>query len=318
MSQSHIVTNTFGSFLTYSYLRTMKPAQIFHQYIWLINTLRAYKGLTFEELNRKWQEDQVADGNPLQRSSFNRHRDAILDMFGIIIDCNKTTYKYFISNREVLSDDSIERWLFSTLTVHGVLADSTAVKERLVLEDAPAGEQYLDIIIRAIRTDHRLLIGYKKFQAEGYEKVVCPYALKLFRQRWYLLALNDEGQMRIYALDRITRMQLTDATFKMPDDFSPQAYFDEYFGILTDNTPMAHVIIRAHKWMPNYLRTLPLHHSQRELTSTPDYTDFSFDIRPTSDFLGELLRHSSGIEVLEPLALREKMRQMTLETLKRY
>ena len=296
----------------------MKPAQIFHQYIWLINTLRAYKGLTFEELNRKWQEDQVADGNPLQRSSFNRHRDAILDMFGIIIDCNKTTYKYFISNREVLSDDSIERWLFSTLTVHGVLADSTAVKERLVLEDAPAGEQYLDIIIRAIRTDHRLLIGYKKFQAEGYEKVVCPYALKLFRQRWYLLALNDEGQMRIYALDRITRMQLTDATFKMPDDFSPQAYFDEYFGILTDNTPMAHVIIRAHKWMPNYLRTLPLHHSQRELTSTPGYTDFSFDIRPTSDFLGELLRHSSGIEVLEPLALREKMRQMTLETLKRY
>lgn len=296
----------------------MKPAQIFHQYIWLINTLRAYKGLTFEELNRKWQEDQVADGNPLQRSSFNRHRDAILDMFGIIIDCNKTTYKYFISNREVLSDDSIERWLFSTLTVHGVLADSTAVKERLVLEDAPAGEQYLDIIIRAIRTDHRLLIGYKKFQAEGYEKVVCPYALKLFRQRWYLLALNDEGQMRIYALDRITRMQLTDATFKMPDDFSPQAYFDEYFGILTDNTPMAHVIIRAHKWMPNYLRTLPLHHSQRELSSTPGYTDFSFDIRPTSDFLGELLRHSSGIEVLEPLALREKMRQMILETLKRY
>ena len=318
MSQSHIVTNTFGSFPAYSYLRTMKPAQIFHQYIWLINTLRAYKGLTFEELNRKWQEDQVADGNPLQRSSFNRHRDAILDMFGIIIDCNKTTYKYFISNREVLSDDSIERWLFSTLTVHGVLADSTAVKERLVLEDAPAGEQYLDIIIRAIRTDHRLLIGYKKFQAEGYEKVVCPYALKLFRQRWYLLALNDEGQMRIYALDRITRMQLTDTTFKMPDDFSPQAYFDEYFGILTDNTPMAHVIIRAHKWMPNYLRTLPLHHSQRELSSTPDYTDFSFDIRPTSDFLGELLRHSSGIEVLEPLALREKMRQMILETLKRY
>ena len=52
--------------------------------------------------------------------------------------------------------------------------------------------------------------------------------------------------------------------------------------------------------------------------STPDYTDFSFDIRPTSDFLGELLRHSNGIEVLEPLELREKMRQMITETLKRY
>ena len=296
----------------------MKPAQIFQQYIWIINTLRAYRRQTLEELNQKWQDDQVADGNPLQRSSFNRHRDAILDMFGIIIDCDKKTYKYYISNEDVLCDDSIERWLFSTLTVHGMLADSAAVKERLVLENAPAGEQYLDIIIRAIRTNRRLRIGYKKFQAEGYEKVVCPYALKLFRQRWYLLALNDEDQMRIYALDRITMLELTDKPFEMPEDFSPQVYFSEYFGVLTDDTPMAHVIVRAHKWMPNYLRTLPLHHSQRELTSTEDYTDFSFDIRPTTDFLGELLRHSDGIEVLEPPELREKMRQMIADTLKRY
>ena len=296
----------------------MKPALIFHQYIWIINTLRAYRKLSFEELNQKWQDDKVADGNPLHRSSFNRHRDAILDMFGIVIDCDKKTYKYYISNKEVLSNDSIERWLFSTLTVHGMLADSAAVKERLVLENAPAGEQYLDIIIRAIRTDRRLRIGYKKFQAEGYEKVVCPYALKLFRQRWYLLALNDEDQMRIYALDRVTMVELTDDAFEMPVSFSPQTYFSEYFGVLTNDTPMAHVIIRAHKWMPNYLRTLPLHHSQRELVSTPDYTDFSFDIRPTSDFLGELLRHSDGIEVLEPLDLREKMRQMIADTLKRY
>ena len=296
----------------------MKPAQIFHQYIWIINTLRAYRRLTLEELNQKWQADGVTDGNPLQRSSFNRHRDAILDMFGIIIDCDRKTYKYYISNKEVLCDDSIERWLFSTLTVHGVLADSAAVKERLVLENAPVGEQYLDIIIRAIRTDRRLHIGYKKFQAEGYEKVVCPYALKLFRQRWYLLALNDEDQMRIYALDRVTMVELTDDAFEMPEGFLPQTYFSEYFGVLTDDTPMAHVIVRAHKWMPNYLRTLPLHHSQRELTSKPDYTDFSYDIRPTSDFLGELLRHSDGIEVLEPLELREKMRQMIAGTLKRY
>ena len=296
----------------------MKPAQIFHQYIWIINTLRTYRKLTLEELNQKWIDDGVADGNPLQRSSFNRHRDAILDMFGIIIDCEPKTYKYYISNKEVLSDDSIERWLFSTLTVHGVLADSAAVKDRLVLENALVGEQYLDTIIRAIKTNHQLLMGYKKFEAEAYEKVVCPYALKLFRQRWYLLALNDEDQMRIYALDRITMIELTDESFEIPADFSAQTYFSEYFGVLTTDIPMAHVILRAHKWMPNYLRTLPLHHSQRELSSTADYTDFSYDIRPTSDFLGELLRHSNGIEVLQPQELREEMRQMIAETLKRY
>ena len=89
--------------------------------------------LTFEELKQMWQYDEVAGGNPLQRSSFNRHRDAILQMFSIIIDCDPKTYKYYISNPEVLNDDSIERWIFSTLTVHGVLADSAAVKDRVVL-----------------------------------------------------------------------------------------------------------------------------------------------------------------------------------------
>ena len=295
----------------------MKPAQIFNQYIWIINTLRAYNKLTLDELNQKWQNDGVANGNQLQRSSFNRHRDAIQDMFGIIIDCEPRTYKYYISNEEVLSDDSIESWLFSTLTVHGMLADSAAVKERLVLENAPAGEQYLDTIIRAIKTNHQLLIGYKAFGAEGYEKMLCPYALKLSKQRWYLLTFTGR-HMATYALDRMTKVELTDETFEMPADFSPQDYFSEYYGVLTDDTPMAHVVIRAHNWTPNYLRTLPLHHSQREIASTEHYTDFSFDIRPTADFLGELLRHGDGIEVLEPQDLREKMRQMIAENLKRY
>lgn len=296
----------------------MKPAKIFRQYIWIINTLKAYRRLSFEQLCAKWISDDVAEGNPLQRSSFNRHRDAILDMFGIIIDCEPRTYKYYISNPEVLSDDSIGRWLFSTLAVHGVLADSAAVKERLVLESVPTGEQYLDIIIRAIRSDRRLRLGYQKFNAEGYVKTVCPYALKLFHQRWYMLAKNDADQMRIYALDRMTSLDITDENFEMPADFSPQAYFSEYFGVLTDGTPMAHVVIRAHKWTPNYLRTLPLHHSQRELQSTDSYTDFSFDIRPTSDFLGQLLSQGSGIEVLEPAELRQKMRDLLAESLKRY
>lgn len=296
----------------------MKPAQIFHQYIWIINTLRAYKHLTFEELNRKWQDDGVVDGNVLQRSSFNRHRDAILDMFGIIIDCEPKTYRYYISNPEVLNDDSIERWLFSTLTVHGVLADSAAVKERVVLENVPAGVEFLETIIRAIRTGRRLRIDYQKFGAVGYEKTICPYALKLFHQRWYLLARTEDDQMRIYALDRTSQMELTDEDFKMPDDFSPQDYFSEYYGVLTDGTPMAHIVIRAHGKTPNYLRTLPLHRSQCEIVSTADYTDFAFDLRPTADFLGQLLSHGDGIEVLEPLELRERMRQLITENLKRY
>ena len=275
--------------------------------------------MTFQALNHLWQADGVIDGKPLQRSSFNRHRDAIQDMFGIVIECDLETYEYYIGNPDVMNDDSIERWLFSTIAVHGALSESPAVKDRVVLENVAAGLEYLQIIIAAIKSNHRLLLGYQKFGQEGYEKIVSPYALKLFHQRWYMLAKTQEDSMRLYALDRIQSLSPTEETFEMPADFSPQDYFAEYFGVLTDSSvPMKHVVIRAHNWTPGYLRTLPLHQSQRELTSTADYTDFSFDLRPTSDFLGQLLSQGSGIEVLEPQELRQKMRDLIAENLKRY
>lgn len=295
----------------------MKPARIFYQYIWIINTLKTYHKLTLEELSQKWQTDIVTDGNALQRSSFNRHREAILDMFGIIIDCEPKTYKYYISNPEIFSDGSIERWLYSTLTVHSVLADSAAVKDRVVLENIPAGEEFLETILRAIKTGKKIVMRYHRFDSDSYEKLVAPYAVKLFHQRWYLLS-HTGNHYATYALDRMQAVRLSDISFQIPADFSPQAYFSEYFGVLTDETPMAHVVVRAHNWTPNYLRTLPLHHSQRELATTEHYTDFSFDLRPTADFLGQLLSHGDGLEVLEPLELRQKMRQLIADNLKRY
>ena len=296
----------------------MKQIQLFRQYIWIINTLRLNGKLTLSQLSRKWMDDCVTDGNPLARSTFNRHRDMILDLFGVIIGCEEKTYRYYISNPSVLEDDGLMPWLFSTITVHGVLADSVAVKDRVVLEDVPAGMEYLSLIVRAIKSNHRLLIGYQKFGVEGYEKVVSPYALKLFHQRWYLLARTADDQMRIYALDRLTKAELTTEPFTMPRGFSPKAYFAEYFGVLTIPVPMAHVVIRAYDTTPDYLRTLPLHHSQREIASTDQYADFALDLRPTADFQGQLLSHGARIEVLEPLELREKMRQMIAENLKRY
>ena len=296
----------------------MKPARIFQQYIWIINTLRQYKKLSLEELNNLWQNDDVNGGAPLSRTTFNRHKDSILDMFGIIIECTTFPgYKYYIANPEVLGDDSIEGWLFSTLTVSTVLSDSVSLRERILLENVPAGEEFLQTIIQALKANRKLLITYQRFGQDSYEKTIFPYALKLFHQRWYLLAFTGR-HYATYSLDRMLSVSLTEETFERPDDFSPEAYFSEYYGILTDDTPMAHVVIRTYGSTPNYLRTLPLHATQKELQSTDEYTDFSLDIRPTADFINTLLSHSDGLEVLEPADLRLKIREILTRTLNRY
>ena len=296
----------------------MKPAKIFQQYIWIVNALRQYKRLSLEQLNELWMKDQVIGGEPLNRKSFLRHKDAILNMFGIVIECDlEHGYKYYISNPEVINDDTIEGWMLSTLTVNTVLSDSISLRNRILLENVPAGEEYLQTIILALKTNRRLTITYQRFGCESYEATLSPYALKLFRQRWYLLAYTGR-YIAIYSLDRMLSMEISDKTFVMPEDFSPADFFAEYYGITADNTPMAHVVIRAYGNIPNYLRTLPLHSSQKEIEHTDEYAVFTYDIRPTVDFILELMSYTEGLEVLEPIELRNKIRETLKASLKRY
>ena len=296
----------------------MKPAKIFQQYIWIVNTLRQYKKLSLEQLNELWVKDEVIGGEALNRKSLMRHKDAILNMFGIIIECDlEHGYKYFISNPEIINDGTIEGWMRCTLTVNTVLSDSASLRNRILLENVPAGEEYLQTIILALKTNRRLTITYQRFGCDSYVKTVSPYALKLFHQRWYILTYTGR-HMATYALDRMLSLEISDETFEMPKGFSPEDYFAEYYGITTDDTPMAHVVIRTYGNVPNYLRTLPLHASQREIENTDEFTDFSFDIRPSVDFVLELMSYTDGLEVLEPMELRRKICNTLQASLERY
>lgn len=290
----------------------MRPSLIFRQYVWLVDTLRRNGRMTLEEISRRWQDDDVADGAPLARTTFNRHRDAILYMFGIIIDCDKSAgYAYYIANPAALQGSSVKSWMLSTLTVGGVLEDSLAVKDRIILEDVPAGEEFLSLIIKAIKTGRRLRATYRRFGAQPTEALLSPYALKLFQRRWYLLAATDNFTAT-YSLDRFVSAEITDEHFSMPKGFSPQDYYREYFGVLTlADVEVEHVVVRAYGYMPDYLRTLPLHSSQREIAVAPgsNYADFAFDLRPTPDFLQQLLKGGANVEVLEPKDLRKKIKR---------
>ena len=86
-------------------------------------------------------------------------------------------------------------------------------------------------MIQGLKTKRRLHIVYQKFGCESGEKIVAPLALKLFHQRWYMLS-HTGNHFATYSLDRMQEMELTDETFEVPEDFSPEDYFAEYFGVL--------------------------------------------------------------------------------------
>ena len=301
----------------------MRNTETFRQYIWLVNTVLQSRRISFERIQQLWIEDDLNGLRPLSRTTFYRLRQAIEDMFGIIIKCdNDHNYQYYVSNPETLRDNSTQNWMLQTLTVNNVLIDSLSIKDRLVLEEIPEGMAYLQTIIKAIKNNHTLTVGYHKFdELEGYTTSIEPYCLKVFRQRWYLLGnnLSNKKGLQIYALDRITHLEETHKTFKIDQRFNASEFFKNFFGVFIGNdTAPIRIVLRAYGKMIPLLRTLPKHHSQKEIATEKDHSDFEYYLTPTFDFKQEILKEGSDLEVLEPASFRDEIKTSLTNSLNRY
>ena len=130
----------------------MKSYILFQQYIWLVDTIYRNGKISLEDLNRKWVDNDMSEGLPMARSTFNRHKTAIEEMFGIFIECDKRDgFKYYIGNQEVLEEDSIQNWMLSTLSVSNILAESKSVHDRILLESIPSDGENLHQFIDAMK-----------------------------------------------------------------------------------------------------------------------------------------------------------------------
>ena len=138
---------------------------------------------------------------------------------------------------------------------------------------------------------------------------VYPYCVKVLKQHWYVVAYSPhKKQILIYALDRFQGLSRTNNIFQVPEDFDGEIFFMDYFGIIVDDKTEAQTVeIKVYHGQNNYLRALPLHHSQKEIESTDTYSIFSYYMKPSYDFRQELLSHGANIEVLSPEWLREEM-----------
>ncbi|MBS7199212.1 MAG: WYL domain-containing protein [Bacteroidales bacterium] len=282
---------------------------LLNKYIWLVDTIYRTNGITFEEINKRWLENDLSEGFKLPKRTFHKWRIAIEDLFGLVIDCKrKNGYQFFIHNKEDLSENCLTGWLFNTLSIGYKLEKYKTIENRIILENVFTGGELLSTILDAIRCNTRLLITYKSFHKDT-ETIfeVEPYCLKIFQQRWYLVARSIYFENpRIYALDRILNLQSTGILFEFPNDFSPKQFFASSYGIIVDETvEVENIDLKVHCSQVAYLRSLPLHSSQQEMEQAEEYSIFRLMIAPTFDFEQKILSMGEYVEVLAPLWFRK-------------
>lgn len=296
--------------------------ELFSRYVWLLETIHRAGKITFEEINARWLRSELSGGEALSLRTFHHHRDAIEELFDINIECSKRGgYCYYIEDTEELEKGCVRKWLLNSFAVDNLIVESRKLKSRILLEEVPSGKRYLIPLIEAMRDGMIVEVDYQSFRQQvpaNFE--IEPYCLKLFRQRWYVVARSPHyNRVMIYSLDRILDLEVSEKTFYYPEEFNSQSYFDACFGIVADDDiGIETVQLKVYAPQDKYFDALPLHHSQRTVEVTEGHTVYEYRIRPTYDFVQELLSHGADVEVLQPSLLRSRLGDIAKEMVALY
>ena len=295
---------------------------LINKYVWLVETLYRAKKITLKEINRKWTQSELSEGEEIPRRTFNNWKNTVEEMFGLVIMCDKHDGdRYYIENRDDLEEGGFQHWLLNTMSVNNTLIENKSLSDRILLENIPSGQDYLATIMEAMKQSKVLDVTYKSYWSNREHSFpIAPYCVKLFRQRWYVVGNSVyEDKIRIYALDRFLEVNLSDEAFKYPKKFNPESYFKECFGIIHDDDyALETVKLKVDSGQANYLRSLPIHYSQKEEERNDEFSIFTLYLRPTFDFQQEILWNGEAVEVLEPLWLRREIAGIAKSTWNNY
>lgn len=286
------------------------PCSPIRKHIWLIDLLTTRPGLSFPDISDAWQKAYSLnpDGEKLPVRTFNNWKIDVFDEFGLKLKYDRRTMGYTIEHLGEIKSGTTYEWILNAFTVSNLLMERDALEGRVILENVPSGQRFLKPIMDAMKVNQRLKLTYHKLEdPDGYTMFLEPYFVKLYERRWYVIGKNvEKKEVRTYALDRVEYAEVLNDRFKMPKNFNPEAYFAECYGItrIPGMKPM-NVKLKVAASQVRYLRSLPLHATQKEIESYLDYSLFTLRVLPTFDFLQALMNLREFTEVVEPTELRE-------------
>ncbi|MDR2802080.1 MAG: WYL domain-containing protein [Prevotellaceae bacterium] len=285
------------------------------RYIWMVDTIRRYQPITYEELEAKIIQSGQFDKGDIMFSerTFFRDANAIESIFGIVLFFDRKTKGYYIKEAQSKEEQHMLDWMLHTFRHANVLEVYRDQSSHILLESPPKGNEHLSAILEGIRHSDVLTLELKRFRTFKIVRTdIIPYFVRLFRQEWYLVARDlKRDAVRVFPLDKIADITKTGGKFELPEDEDyPEAatFFNDYFGVILDeNVPRETIRLKVSGDTAKQLQMTPLHASQVEVEATDEYSVLSVRLHPTSDFIRELCRYGNELQVLSPASVKEKV-----------
>lgn len=229
--------------------------------------------------------------------------------------------RYYIESRPVMEVDEYNQRLLESFQIMNAVNSQPDFAEFVYLESRnPRGIQNFYDLLFAIRNKRIIEFQHFKYKDQSItSRKVHPYALKESKDRWYLIALDTKDEkLKAFGLDRISDLTVNKAGFKLQEKFNLKEHFKNAFGIMNLEEEPVKVIIRSTKEQAEYIKSSPLHHSQKIQKETDKSVDFVYDLFPTYDFIQEILSFGKQAKVIEPRSLAEKIKETLEESIRQY
>lgn len=263
--------------------------------------------------------NRLGTENRVSRRTLQRYIKGVEALFDIQIKCVKNL-GYRIVER---GDNPVFRYEdmlldFDLLTSIG---DHDGISRYLFAEHhRPKGSAHLQWLIDAIKSREVIRFDYTNVRkgCEVSEKVVRPHFLKQSQGLWYLLAVDATGKMKVFGLDRIDHPEATGETFRRDESLDPSKMFRDCYGIWDDERmPVEEIELSYSPLDGSFLKANPLHTSQQVLVDNEEEFRITLRLRITNDFVMALLARSNSLTVIRPQSLRERVRNIYREALRR-
>ena len=299
----------------------MSKKQFIKRHHLIINKLRS-NPCSFKDLQDYLEKHSIDDEENyvISKRTFERDVNEIREIYKIDIEYNRSQNVYEITQDadEVKTDRLIESFqIFNALSI------SDSVSNHIIIEKRKHfGTDNMHGLLHAIKNQLEIRFTHEKFWKETNEKqtrLVFPLALKEARNRWYLVVQDPKDSVyKTFGLERISDLEITRKKFDYPKDFDPDVKFKYSFGIITDGTKPEKIKLWLSHNQANYVKSLPLHHSQKVISENETECIIELYMSPTYDFVMELLSMGSEMKVLEPKNLQEEIKSKLLQTLNLY
>ncbi len=259
---------------------------------------------------------------PTERT-FQRDLKTLRDMCFIELKYNRLHNGYFIDEE---SRPDFENWLHVFELFHTArIINDTIVKSNGNIDcidfdrtTMRMNSDVLGALLKAVVDRKVIRFKHYSFWREvEREMTIEPHLLKQYQNRWYIYGCLPDGQFRSIGIDRISELEVLSESFKLRMK-RPKEVFDNLIGLVYENEDVEQIILSFDPFQGNYIKSLPMHASQKILVDNEQELRISIRVIPNYELEEQILKQGERVKVIEPQWLRDGIRDRLKEAFEHY